>query len=120
MSEQASRIDPENRFGIDFHAARALSRKEGKDGMPEFESLDPVARRAAIEGAAFRNEGAHLGEAEKMRTAMLKMLDRLEGRRTPEQEHLLKLLIGQIEPALKVWQGKPGIDMKEAPTKDGM
>lgn len=51
---------------------------------------------------------------------MLRMLDRLEGRRTPEQEELLKLLGGQIEPALKVWQGKPGIDMKDAPAKEGI
>lgn len=51
---------------------------------------------------------------------MLKMLNRLEGRRTPEQEELLKLLGGQIEPALKVWKGKPGIDVKEAPTEVAM
>lgn len=116
---QIPRIDPENRLGIDFHAGRALSRK-GKDGKPVFENLDPVARRAAIEGATFRNKGVYLEEAGKMRAAMLRMLNRLEGRRTPEQEAILKALGGQIDLALKVWKGKPGIDMKEAPTDVAM
>lgn len=119
MPEQIDRIDPNNRLGIDRHAARALMRK-GKDGNPEFENLDPAARRAAIEKTTFRNTGAHLGEAENMRATMLRILDRLEGRRTPEQERLLKLLRGQAEGARKVWEGKPGIDMAQAPAAAAM
>lgn len=119
MSELANRLDSANRLGVDFHAARAFGRKR-KDGSPEFENLDPAARRAAIEGATFRNKEAHLGEATQMRAAILRILNRLEGRRTPEQEQLLKLLSGQIEGARKVWEGKSGIDMTQAPAAAAM
>lgn len=112
---QIPRLDPENRMGLNFHAARALSRK-GKDGNPEFEGVDSAARRAAIERAGFRNEGAHLGEAEKMRAAMLELLDRLEGRRTPEQARLLELLEDQADFAASVWTEKRPI--LNAPSKD--
>lgn len=104
--ERTERIDPQNRMGIDFHAGRAFQTR--------FEVLPPDQRRAAIELAPFRNKKAHEGEREKFQRALLAILNRLEGRRTPEQEQLLTLLSGQIDEALGVCQNKPGIDITKA------
>ncbi len=110
--ERRSRIDPNNRMGVDFHAARAFQTR--------FETLPPDQRRAAMESATFRNKEPHKGESALFKRAVLAILDQLEGRLTPEQTELLLALGSQIEPALAVWQGKEGLDTKGAPSKDGI
>ncbi|GEM_PF-1893050 len=93
-----TRIDEQNRMGLEkFHAPRALR---------QFEHLAPEQRREAIKGASFRNEGAHLGEQEVTRATLLRMLDRIEGIRTPEQQRLLDGLMDQREQAGSVWTDK--------------
>jgi hypothetical protein len=104
---QMSRIDPENRLGLDFHAARALGRKR-KDGQPEFENLDPVARRDAVKNATFR-------EGEPMRAKLLQVLDRLDG--TPEQLEFLAAIEAQFAAALAVWTEKFPISTENAPQR---
>jgi hypothetical protein len=78
-------IDPENRMGLPFHAARALDRRKDGDpnGEKEFESLDPEARREAIKTARFK-------EGDEMKNRLLQMLDRLEGKLDPEKMEQLK------------------------------
>lgn len=111
-------IDPENKMGFDFHAARALGRRSRDNpAILEFESItDPEARREAVMRAKFRDRGVHTGEAEQTRAAILRILDRLEGRRTPEQERLLQLLESQIEAAALVWTEK--YPLRNAPAKN--
>jgi len=104
------RIDPENLMSLkDFHAPRALGRK-GKDGKPEFEGLDPEARRAKI-----ADPETPFREGEPMRKALLNMLNRLEGNLSPEQQKLLDGLLGQCEQAASVWTEK--YPVKNAPSQ---
>jgi hypothetical protein len=107
---QILRIDPENRLGLDFHAARALGRKR-KDGQPEFENLDPAARREAVKNATFREGGP-------MRAKLLQVLDRLDG--TPEQLEFLAAIEAQFAAALAVWTEKFPISTENAPTPEGL
>lgn len=95
--QQIPRLDPANRMGIDFHAVRTLESRFGKTG-------DPEERRAAIESASFRNTGAHEGEEEKMRGRLLALLDRLEGKLTPEQLRLKALVEGQYDGEFDVFK----------------
>lgn len=89
------RLDPVNHMGLDWHAGRALGR---------FQHItDLGARREAITNADFRNRGVHAGEVNAIRTKILKDLDLIEGRRTPEQKQLLKMLEAQVETAAGVW-----------------
>lgn len=102
-----SRIDPENRMGLEWHAARVLGRKK-EDGTPEFEGLNPEARREAIQNATFR-------EGDEVRNTLLRVLDRIEGVRTPEQQQLLDSLMGQRQQVASVWTEK--FPIEGAPTQ---
>lgn len=118
MEKQLNRLDPENHLGFGVHAGRALGRMSKVDPtVREFESITcPAERRAAVTRAKFRNTGSHENEAERIRTLMLRMLDRIDGVRTPEQEALLVQLENQIDTAADIWTKKYPVE--GAPTKD--
>ena len=106
-----NRIDPDNKMGLDFHAARALSRKN-TDGNPEFANLSPEARREAIANpkTKFRKP--------EMRTKLLQYLNRLESVRTQEQLELIATIEAQYDAASSDWKNKENIDMAGFPTKE--
>lgn len=92
-----NRIDPNNELGLEVHAYRALATR------PDLQGLTGEALRDAIRNASFRNEGAHLGEREKMRQMLLGMLNRIEDVYSPEQKRVLDKLMSQCEEAASVW-----------------
>ncbi|MBI5413408.1 hypothetical protein HZA42_03625 [Candidatus Peregrinibacteria bacterium] len=77
IPQENRRIDEENHLGFDSHAARALSRFQGR--------ATPEERRAAVATAKLRNADGHNGEADVMRKKLLAILDQVEGK-TPKQE----------------------------------
>lgn len=95
--EQTPRFDQENRLGLEFHAPRTALRLF--NGV-----ADPEARRTAVVGAIFREQGAHAGEAVAMRTKLLQMLDRVEGKLTPEQLRLMELVKAQFAGETEVYR----------------
>lgn len=103
------RIDPYHRMDADFHAARALERFRDFTAPEDIRtSLDEVAR--------FRNAVPHLGEAETMRAAMLKLVSRLDGKLSPEQLAFRESLESQAGAATSVWTKK--FPIKNGPSQD--
>ncbi len=95
------RIDPDNRLSLDFHAPRALARFE--DITP------PEARRDAIATAKFR-------EGDVMRDRLLRFVNRLDGRLSPEQQEFLDTTSEQYDTGFSAWKSTFQISDKDLMT----